>query len=387
MGLVTEKDFRKVMDGLQEIYSCRNPDDFPRDLTAALMRCISADMGAYIEIDNAKIKYFTNPTDAVPSKYLAIHNALEHEYPFNRCLLARGVKNTHPFKDDLERFAQRQREAGVDIVKRPVKTSSILSRRQWHRLTLYNEVYRKVGLEDDLCLALAVNEHGATRGVTLMRGMSFTQKDWAIMDMLSPHILHAYRNAEAAAHALVEAALLRQAVEETGAAIIGLDRDCNARQITKNAWELTKKYFPATPFDGCRLPEQLREWAARQQSLLKQTDTAPKPLVPLLIRKEKTRLCVRFMQGTEGNAPLLLIKEEPVVPPPEKSLETFGLTPKETEALLLLAQGKTNPVIARILGISEKTVKNHLNSIFAKLGVDNRTSAALMAVEELKIKS
>jgi DNA-binding NarL/FixJ family response regulator len=57
-----------------------------------------------------------------------------------------------------------------------------------------------------------------------------------------------------------------------------------------------------------------------------------------------------------------------------------SLTDRETEVLRLLASGKANKEIAQALIIGEKTVKTHVSSILAKLGVQSRTQAALYAV-------
>jgi len=64
-------------------------------------------------------------------------------------------------------------------------------------------------------------------------------------------------------------------------------------------------------------------------------------------------------------------------------LETLGLTPREAEVLLWVAQGKSNPEIATILGAAENTIKVHLAHIFEKLGADNRHAASLIALEKL----
>ena len=53
------------------------------------------------------------------------------------------------------------------------------------------------------------------------------------------------------------------------------------------------------------------------------------------------------------------------------------LTEREWEVLDLVAEGLSNRQVARCLGISEKTVKNHLHTIFGKLGTRSRTEAAL----------
>jgi DNA-binding NarL/FixJ family response regulator len=68
-------------------------------------------------------------------------------------------------------------------------------------------------------------------------------------------------------------------------------------------------------------------------------------------------------------------------------LVKLGLTPRAAETLLWLAQGKTNPDIATILGISESTVKKHVQEIFEKLGVETRGAATMRALEALNSMS
>lgn len=58
-----------------------------------------------------------------------------------------------------------------------------------------------------------------------------------------------------------------------------------------------------------------------------------------------------------------------------------GLTAREKEVLSLLGEGMSNKDIAKKLFLSEKTVKNHLNNIFKKINVPDRTNAALYAVK------
>jgi DNA-binding NarL/FixJ family response regulator len=66
-------------------------------------------------------------------------------------------------------------------------------------------------------------------------------------------------------------------------------------------------------------------------------------------------------------------------PPGEPSRDE--LTPREHEVLALIARGLSNKRIARELGVSEKTVKTHVGHVLTKLGVTDRTQAALRAVQ------
>lgn len=63
-----------------------------------------------------------------------------------------------------------------------------------------------------------------------------------------------------------------------------------------------------------------------------------------------------------------------------KERDEIGLTDRELEVLRLVAQGASNREISTLLFISEKTTKNHLTHIFEKIGVSDRTQAALWAV-------
>jgi len=69
-----------------------------------------------------------------------------------------------------------------------------------------------------------------------------------------------------------------------------------------------------------------------------------------------------------------------------KPLEKLGLTEREAEVLLWVAQGKSNGDIAIILGMAEPTVKRHLSNLFPKLGVEGRNAATVRALEVLSAR-
>jgi DNA-binding NarL/FixJ family response regulator len=64
-------------------------------------------------------------------------------------------------------------------------------------------------------------------------------------------------------------------------------------------------------------------------------------------------------------------------------LEKLGISVREAEILLWVAQGKSNYDVGIILNISAATVKKHLENIYAKLGVEGRNAASLQALELL----
>lgn len=78
------------------------------------------------------------------------------------------------------------------------------------------------------------------------------------------------------------------------------------------------------------------------------------------------------------------VLEERGDPPGPVVLMKLGLTAREAEVLYWIAQGKSNPDIAVILGSSVRTVHKHVEHIFQKLGLETRNAATLAALELLR---
>lgn len=129
-----------------------------------------------------------------------------------------------------------------------------------------------------------------------------------------------------------------------------------------------KKYF-SCPNSERRLPLPIRQWLR----------TAATQRRNLALEKNGDHLVIRLVPG-ERKGPHCLLLEESIAP----RIERKRLTRRETEVLSWLAQGKTNWAIARILDLSPDTVRKHLQHIYGKLGVENRTAAAICAFEILQ---
>ncbi|MGH6755179.1 MAG: response regulator transcription factor, partial [Bradyrhizobium sp.] len=92
-------------------------------------------------------------------------------------------------------------------------------------------------------------------------------------------------------------------------------------------------------------------------------------------------LRLQYMGKLGPNEFLLRLAKEHGSDLPKEFSRDLGLTTREGEVLAWLSKGKANRDIAQILGLSPRTVDKHLEQIYAKLGVENRTAAAAMAVK------
>jgi DNA-binding NarL/FixJ family response regulator len=82
---------------------------------------------------------------------------------------------------------------------------------------------------------------------------------------------------------------------------------------------------------------------------------------------------------SRGESPLNPRAARQLLTARQASPSEVDLTPRESEVLVLVRHGLANKQIARRLGISERTVKAHLTSVFASIGVSDRTQAAVWA--------
>ncbi|MEE4379710.1 MAG: response regulator transcription factor [Candidatus Competibacteraceae bacterium] len=90
-----------------------------------------------------------------------------------------------------------------------------------------------------------------------------------------------------------------------------------------------------------------------------------------------------YLGRISENEHLLRISEATKPPLEEVLRQSFALTEREAEVLALVADGKPNKKIASILQMSPRTVNTHLDRVFTKLGVDNRTAAAVVVMQKM----
>lgn len=103
----------------------------------------------------------------------------------------------------------------------------------------------------------------------------------------------------------------------------------------------------------------------------------------LQLPQATTPLGIQYIGQTDSDEYLLRLVDLERPSDSEQLKAAFHVTQREAEVLLWIAHGKTNREIGVILSMSPRTVNKHLQQIFRKLNVENRTSAAAMALKIL----
>ena len=257
---------------------------------------------------------------------------------------------------------------------RVAKISDFLTQREFHRLGLYNEFFRKIDLEHQVVIGLPALSP-RLGGVALSRGgLDFSERDRMLLSVLQPHVIEAHRNAASFSRVKREATLVLTGLEEIGQGIVWLGPEGAVRQASRLAREWLTAHFGRSALRAERLPDAVQRWVSFQETTLR-TDDVLAAREPLVVDGPETRLVVRLIPA-HGGSLLLLEQQQTRVKP--ASLERLGLSRREAEVLAWVAQGKTDAAIGTILSLSPRTVAKHLEHIYDRLGVENRSSAAAL---------
>ena len=152
-----------------------------------------------------------------------------------------------------------------------------------------------------------------------------------------------------------------------------LNENGEVRYWSESTRRLVSRYMKSKVESVRRLPRPLHNLVSerlRGQSIAQNWKFPPRWSFVSGVRK----LTVRFGRRPHAGCYLLLVDEEA---DDERSFFEDHLSPREQQVAEWVGEGKSNEEIAIILGISAHTVKNHLDKIFRKLGVENRCAAAV----------
>jgi len=203
--------------------------------------------------------------------------------------------------------------------------------------------------------------HGLEAG-----GVDYVTKPIVIEEMLARIRVH-LANAR-----LTQSA--RAALDVSGRFLLAVSRRGQIMWATPQAQKLLSDNFAAGADDEIVLPQPMLQWLEQAQ---KGKTGSKTPAMASFPNNEQLRL--QYMGKLGPNEFLLRLAKDSSANMPAEFSSELGLTTREGEVLGWLAKGKTNRDIAQILGLSPRTVDKHLEQIYAKLGVENRTAAAAVA--------
>ena len=172
---------------------------------------------------------------------------------------------------------------------------------------------------------------------------------------------------------------LKQVFDRLGAIIV--TSEGKVRFITQRGEKLMSEYFSTHAPHS--LPESLQHWFKQQTSRCISHDNVSCCCCPLHIEQAGKRLSVYLISDLIGDEYLMLLEEQKLESFSISDLQLLGLTKREAEVLFWIAKDKSNAAIAKELGCSKGTVRKHLEHIHAKLGVQTRTAAVMVALEKL----
>jgi DNA-binding response OmpR family regulator/DNA-binding CsgD family transcriptional regulator len=215
---------------------------------------------------------------------------------------------------------------------------------------------------------LAETEH-IVRGLEA-GGVDYVTKPIVIEEMLARIRVH-LANAR-----LTQSA--RAALDVSGRFLLAVSRQGKIMWATPQAQKLLADNLPAKVSgkaeDELELPETMLQWLEQTQA-----GGAGAKAPALASFPNNAQLQLQYMGKLGPNEFLLRLAKDTSGDTPASFRSDLGLTSREGEVLSWLSKGKTNRDIAQILGLSPRTVDKHLEQIYAKLGVENRTAAAAIA--------
>jgi len=172
----------------------------------------------------------------------------------------------------------------------------------------------------------------------------------------------------------------RAALDASGRFLLAANRAGRILWSTPQAAKLLSAIFPDYNPEAYALPAHVQEWlhqyadrkspSTSEGVPLNAPDSPIKLELSVISQIGSDEILLRLIEGDPNNDQLVLRQK-------------LQLTQREAEVLLWIARGKSNRDVADILTLSPRTVNKHLEQIFNKLGVENRTSAAALATRTL----
>jgi DNA-binding CsgD family transcriptional regulator len=374
MSDVRQADLRRFSDVVWELNSAVSPADLSNHLLRGISRLINVDRVSYNEVDRRG------------GKLIRAHSLGEADNPALVASLNAHI-GQHP--------GFNRADSNADFPA-PTKLSDTLSQRQFRELGLYREHFKLYGIHYQLGASFAMDADRKLSFGLNRQKRDFSERDRVLIDLLRPHLRRVCQQTRAAAE--MHAALGRRehALENAREALVFLDDLGQMEFATARALELLQVYGRKNRnlAAGVRspMPAPVARWFRQQKSgwPLPAPGGGDGTSSSWAIRQGGGELRLELVAASQREPEtwkprrrwLLKLSERPVEPS-AAPLRQLGLSEREAEVLLWLAQGKRNSEIASICRLRPSTVATHVRNIFPKLGVETRTAAAASAWQTL----
>jgi DNA-binding NarL/FixJ family response regulator len=210
---------------------------------------------------------------------------------------------------------------------------------------------------------------GLTEEEDIVKAFEAGGTDYIVKPIKPQELLARIRQHSNHANMLTEA---RQALDSARQHVFCVDAQGNILWSTPEAQHLIDQYEKKHRDASQHCKEQLCSWLPNGMAGY-----------DLALAMDSEVLTVRYFKQARDNEYLLKIESPNVDIDPAVLEKSLQITYREAEVLLWIAHGKTNREIADILDVSPRTVNKHLEQMYPKIGADNRTAAASIAIQSI----
>ena len=246
------------------------------------------------------------------------------------------------------------------------KISDFLTQEAYHRLELYQEVYRHMGVEYQIAVTIRLSPSHVVAFALSRKENDYDERDRTILELLRPHLVVAFNNLD----------LIQNHKAIQDGTELALNELSSATLIVNTQGDILYHTGPGLQWLGttspARLPEPIMAWLNHRFNNGSGENLRWNSLAG--------EIQIRAVPTSTSDRWLLVLSMKNTRPAAATSLAIPGLSKRQQEVAHWIREGKTNLEIAAIMGISPRTVQKHIEHIFEKMGVESRVAIATRLV-------